>query len=143
MQAELHEAHKIAEVLQRQATMVRAELEGSKQAAAAHARTAAQELADAQVLLCCSLCPLYIYLIQYLRRNFKGAVLGAPPLCLQADHQSAVAAAAAASKAAEAAERRCEELQWRLQQQDVALADRAKLAEEARAATEGLSKVRP
>ena len=64
-------------------------------------------------------------------------------MCLQADHQSAVAAAAAASKAAEAAERRCEELQWRLQQQDVALADRAKLAEEARAATEGLSKVRP
>ena len=39
------------------------------------------------------------------------------------------------------AEKRCEELQWRLQQQDAALAQRAKLAEEARAATEGLSKV--
>ena len=51
------------------------------------------------------------------------------------------AQAAAACRAAEAAEKRCEELQWRLQQQDAALAQRARLAEEARAATEGLSKV--
>ena len=39
------------------------------------------------------------------------------------------------------AEKRCEELTWRLQQQDAALAQRAQLAEDARAATEGLSKV--
>lgn len=60
---------------------------------------------------------------------------------MQAEHKGAEAQAAAAGKAAEAAEKRCEELQWRLQQQDAALAQRAKLAEEARAATEGLSKV--
>ena len=60
---------------------------------------------------------------------------------LQAEHEGARAQAAAAGKAAEAAEQRCEELQWRLQQQDAALAQRTKLAEEARAATEGLSKV--
>ena len=63
--------------------------------------------------------------------------------CLQAEHERAGAQAAAAGKAAEAAEKRCEELQWRLQQQDAALAQRARLAEEARAATEGLSKVHP
>ncbi|CAK0784596.1 hypothetical protein CVIRNUC_007800 [Coccomyxa viridis] len=58
----------------------------------------------------------------------------------QAEHEAVRAQAAAASRAAEAAEKRCEELQWRLQQQDAALAQRARLAEEARAATEGLSK---
>lgn len=63
------------------------------------------------------------------------------PLMLQAEHEGTRAQAAAAGKAAEAAEQRCEELQWRLQQQDAALAQRTKLAEEARAATEGLSKV--
>ncbi len=60
---------------------------------------------------------------------------------LQAEREGAAAQAAGAAKAAEAAEQRCEELQWRLQQRDAALAQRAKLAEEARAATEGLSKV--
>ena len=50
--------------------------------------------------------------------------------------------AAAAGKAAEAAEKRCEELQWRLQQQDVSLAQRTELVQEARAAAEGLTKVR-
>ena len=53
-----------------------------------------------------------------------------------------MAQAASAGKAAEAAEKRCEELQWRLQQQDEVLAQRTKLVQEARAATEGLSKVR-
>ena len=60
---------------------------------------------------------------------------------LQAEHEPVRAQAAAASRAAEAAETRCGELQWRLQQQDAALAQRARLAEEARTATEGLSKV--
>ena len=62
-------------------------------------------------------------------------------MMLQAERKGAEAQAAAAGKAAEAAEQRCKELQWRLQQQDAALAQRTKLAEEARAATEGLSKV--
>ena len=62
---------------------------------------------------------------------------------MQAEHEGAEARAVAAGKVAEAAEKRCEELQWRLQQQDAALAQRAKLAEEARAATEGLSKAHP
>ena len=61
---------------------------------------------------------------------------------MQAEHEGAEARAVAAGKVAEAAEKRCEELQWRLQQQDVALAQRTKLVQEAGAAAEGLTKVR-
>ncbi len=74
-------------------------------------------------------------------RKFTEHVRPRSQVCLQAEHEAVRAQAAAASRAAEAAEKRCEELQWRLQQQDAALAQRARLAEEARAATEGLSKV--